>query len=202
MHDAKSNHTNPIKEDVMSTTNMPAPIVCETRVSELEGGDLCISNPRHDDSYNLTTGEVHVARMIGGVRYDTTNASLVVGFGEYFGLSCYMLSRLYRTNDGKFFQLQMRWAGDVGSIDIQAISEVHDVLTIAKNHVLESRTAEFLRGWYCSGLLPLDDEFVRNWAESVLPVAECEAVLAALAGRYSVRPSADAADAEGSALTT
>jgi hypothetical protein len=181
---------------------MPAPIVCETRVSELEGGDLFIKNPRHGDTYNLTTGEVHVARMIGGVRYDTATATLIVGVGEYFGLSCYLLSRLYRTNDGKFFQLQMQWAGDVGIIDMQVISDVHDVLTVAKSHLPESRTAEFLREWYCTGLLPLDDEFVRNWAESVLPVEECEAVLAALAGRYSPRKKADAADAEDPVRTT
>ena len=79
---------------------------------------------------------------------------------------------------------------------------MHDVLTVAKNLLVDSHIAQFLREWYCSGLLPLDDEFVRNWAESVLPVNECEAVLAALAGRYSPRPSADAADAEGSARTT
>ena len=191
-----------IKEDFMNTTKLLAPIVCETRVRVLDGEDLCIKNHRHGDTYNLTTGEVHVARMIGGVRYDTTNASLVVGFGEYFGYCCYTLSRLYRTNDGKFFLLQMQWAADVGLIGMKAIDEVHDVLTVAKNILLESQTAEFLREWYCSGLLPLDDEFVRDWAESVLPADECEAVLAALAGRYSPRHSADAADAEGSTRTS
>lgn len=175
----------------MNTTNTPAPIVCETRVNKLDGGDLLIKNPRYGDTYNVSTGEAHVARMIGGVRYDTASASLVVGLGEYFGLCCYMLSRLYRTNDGKFFQLQIRWAGDDGLVDMQVVSEAHDILTAAKNHLSEDRTAEFLRGWYCSGLLPLDDEFVRNWTESVLPVEACEAVLAGLAARYAHQETQD-----------
>src|SRR5882724_2760464 len=135
----------------MNQATIPEPTVCETRVLVQGGEDVCIESARHGDTYNLTTGEVRAVRMIGGVRYDTTNASLVVGCGEYFGFCSYMLSRLYRTNDGKFFQLQMRWEGDVGVVEMQAITEAHDILTAAKKHVLETQTAEFLRGWYCSG---------------------------------------------------
>ena len=171
----------------MNTTTIPDPIVNETRVSRLGGEEVHIKDARNGDAYNLTTGEASVARMIGGVRYDTTNASLIVGTGEYFGYGCYMLSRLYRTNDGKFFLLQMLWACDVGFVDIKAIDVIeHDcVLVIAKNVVAQDDIAKFLREWYCSGLLPLDDAFVQDWAETMLSADECQEVLAALGGRYA-----------------
>lgn len=176
----------------MNTTTIPEPIVCETRVQYQSGDDMCIDDPRHGDACNLGTGEVHVARMIGGVVYDTANAALIAGVGEYFGASCYALSRLYRSHDGKFFVLRMATARNLASFKLGAITEPDEVLSTARDHVGETRAADFLRTWYCSGLLPLDDEFAREWAESVLPVAECEAVLAALARRYASRPDASA----------
>jgi hypothetical protein len=186
----------------MNTTTIPAPIVCETRVSKLEGGEICTNDPRHGDSYNLSTGEARVARMIGGIRYDTAEASLVYGAGEYFGNGCYALSRLYRANDGKFFVLQMIQVGDEFA-DIKAITVLEEarVLETAKYLLAEREVLKFLREWYCSGLLPLDDAFVQEWAEATLSADECQAVLAALGNRYSQRPSADAADAEGSDRT-
>lgn len=177
----------------MNTTTIPEPIVRETRVQYLDGEDMCIDDPRHRDTCNLGTGEVHVARMIGGVVYDTAKADLVVGVGEYFGATCYALSRLYRSPDGKFFVLRMATASNLASFKLEAITEPDEVLSTARDHVGASRAADFLRIWYCSGLLPLDDEFARDWAESVLPVAECESVLAALSSRYAPRPDTDSA---------
>lgn len=175
----------------MNQTTIPEPIVCETRVQHLDGSDVHIDDPRHGDTCNLSTGEVHVARMIGGVVYDTAKVVLIVGVGEYFGSSCYGLSRLYRSYDGKFFQLRMAWIDDVGTFDMEAITWPSSILEAVKLHVGQSNAAQFLRTWYCSGLLPIDDEFARDWAESVLPVAECESVLAAMAGRNAPRPEPD-----------
>lgn len=179
----------------MNTTNIPAPIVCETRVSKLEGGEICVTDPKHGDSYNLSTGEAHVARMIGGVRYDTAEASLVYGAGEYFG-GCYALSRLYRANDGKFFVLQVIQVGDEFA-DIKAISVLDEarVLETAKHLITGREVLKFLCDWYCSGLLPLDDAFVQEWAEATLSADECQTVLVALGNRYS-RPNAEATGAE------
>lgn len=185
----------------MNTTNIPASIVCETRVSKLEGGEICIADPRHGDYYNLSTGEVRVARMIGGVRYDTADASLVYGAGEYFG-GCYALSRLYRANDGKFFVLQMIQVGDEFA-DIKAITVLEEacVLETARHFIIGREVLKFLCEWYCSGLLPLDDAFVQEWAEATLSADECQTVLAALGNRYS-RHSADSAGSEEPDRTT
>ncbi len=181
----------------MNTTNIPAPIINETRVSKLDGGEICISDPKHGDSYNLTSGEAHVARMIGGIRYDTANASLVYGAGEYFGYGCYLVSRLYRTNDGKFFVLQMITGGEE-FVDTQAIRVIEEdsVLETAKSLLAESEVLKFLREWYCSGLLPLNDAFVQEWAESTLSADECQAVLAALGNRYSHTDDTASTDAQ------
>jgi hypothetical protein len=184
-------------ENVMDNgTNLPAPIVCETRVSRLKGGEICVREPRHGDFYNLTTGEARVTRMIGGIRYDTADASLVYGTGEYFGVGCYILSRLYRTPDGKFFLLQMISGGEEIA-DIKAISVVEEdhVLETAKHLLAESELFKFLREWYCSGLLPLNDAFVQEWAESILSADECQGLLVALGNRHSPRTDDAASNA-------
>ena len=176
----------------MNTTNMPAPIVCETRVHELEGGEICIGDPQYGDSYNLSTGEAHVARMIGGIRYDTAESSLVYGAGEYFGYCCYALSRLYRANHGKFFVLQIIQIGDEFA-NIKAITVLEEarVLETAKRLIAGHEVVKFVCEWYCSGLLPLDDAFVQEWAEATLSADQCQTVQMALANRYS-RSNADA----------
>ena len=186
----------------MNTTNIPAPIVCETRVSKLEGGEICIADPRHGDSYNLSTGEARVARMIGGVRYDTAEAALVYGAGEYFGYCCYALSRLYRANDGKFFVLQMIQIGDEFA-DIKAITVLEEarVLETAKHLIIGREVLKFLCEWYCSGLLPLDDAFVQEWAEATLSADECQTVLAALGNRYSQHRADSAGSGEPDCTT-
>jgi hypothetical protein len=173
----------------MNTIAIPAPIIRECRVSLIDGTEINIKKPPQGDSYNLSTGEVSVARVIGGIRYDTVRASLVVGAGEFYGYCSYKLCRLYRTADGKFFTAQMQWSSDEGFIDLMPILvlEETNVLTVAKNLLAKDDITQFLRDWYCSGLLPLDDGFVQNWAETILSADECEAVLAALGGRYSTQ---------------
>lgn len=180
---------------------IPAAIVSETRVNELDNKEVFIGNPRYGDCVNLSTGKASVVRMIGGLRYDTTASSLVAGVGEYIGFRIYVLLRLYRTQEGRFFGLKMFSFDGDARIDLQAFEE-HEALAIARSLVAAENVMEFLREWYCAGLLPINDEFVRDWAESVLPVEECEAMLAALAERYSPRKNTDAADAEDPVRTT
>ncbi|MHB8446564.1 MAG: hypothetical protein ACYC7G_07570 [Rudaea sp.] len=40
------------------TTKIPAAIICETRVRDIEGGEICIKNEKFGDSFNLSTGEL------------------------------------------------------------------------------------------------------------------------------------------------
>jgi len=166
---------------------IPAAIVSETRVIELNKEEISIRVPRYGDCVNLSTGEASVVRIIGGLRYDTAASSLVAGVGEYIGSRMYVLMRLYRTAEGRFFGLKMISVDDDARIDLQVFEE-HEALAIARSLVAGVNVAEFLREWYCAGLLPIDDEYVRGWAESALPADECEQVLAAMAGRFAPRP--------------
>lgn len=168
-------------------TIIPEPIQAETRLQRLDGSDVIVDVPDFGDSYNLGTGEVTVARMIGGIRYDTTTASLVAGIGEYFGFRRYALSRVYRTADGRFFQLKMVWSEDpdfTGSAGIEPLED-SAVLATLQVHVADNRLAELVRGWYCPGLLPRDDGFIQRWAESALSADDCQAVMAVLGSRYA-----------------
>lgn len=185
-------------------TNIPESIQAETRLQNLDGSDVIVDVPEFGDSYNLGTGEVTVARMIGGIRYDTTAASLVAGIGEYFGFHRYALSRVYRTADGRFFQVKMVWSEDpdfTGSAGIEPLED-DAVLATLHIHVADSKLTELVRDWYCPGLLPRDDGFIQRWAESALSADDCQAVMVALGSRYSPRSNADVADAEGSDRTT
>ena len=185
-------------------TNITEPIRAETRLQSLDGSDVIVDVPELGDSYNLGTGEVTVARMIGGIRYDTTTASLVAGIGEYFGFHRYALSRVYRTADGRFFQVKMVWSEDpdfTGSAGIEPLED-DAVLATLHIHVADSKLTELVRDWYCPGLLPRDDGFIQRWAESALSADDCQAVMVALGSRYSPRSNADVADAEGSDRTT
>lgn len=167
--------------------NFPEPIQAETRLQNLDGSDVIVDVPEFGDSYNLGTGEVTVARMIAGIRYDTTTASLVAGIGEYFGFHRYALSRVYRTADGRFFQVKMVWSEDpdfTGSAGIEPLED-DAVLAALHIHVADSKLAELVRDWYCTGLLPRNDGFIQRWAESALSADECERVMAAMASRYA-----------------
>lgn len=166
------------------TTKVPAAIVCETRVHSIDGEEIRIKDEKFGDSFNLSTGDASIARLIGGVRYDTANASLVVGAGEYVGFGEYALARLYRTAEGKFFRMALHNIHDSLRIELLVVDDWNDVLVFVRNLVPESRIVEFLREWYCSGLLPIDDQFVREWVESVLPADKCEEVLIHLGTRH------------------
>ena len=168
-------------------TKIPESIQAETRLQRLDGSDVIVDVAEFGDSYNLGTGEVTAARMIGGIRYDITTASLVAGIGEYFGFHRYALSRVYRTADGRFFQLKMVWSEDTDFTGSSGIELLEDdaVLATLQMHVADSQLAELVRDWYCPGLLPRDDGFIQRWAESALSADDCRAVMVALGSRYS-----------------
>jgi hypothetical protein len=176
-----------ITEDVMNTIErqIPKPIVHESRIRRGDGSDFTILRARMGDSFNLSTGEVRVARIIGGIRYDTTQADLVFGYGDFHGYCCYRLYRLYRTSAGRFFWLHMQWAEEEGFVGMDAISILENdrILPAVKIWMSDSDVREFLLNWYCPGWLPLDDTFAQPWAESVLSADDCEKVLAAMSGR-------------------
>jgi len=182
----------------MNTANIPAPISYETRVRTINDEEIHLPGSRAGDTCNLSTGEVNVARMVDGVRYDTAHATLIIGAGEYFGNGSYGLCRLYRTDDGKFFHLLMVWTLAGTAVDLTVITANDDlgVLQIAQVLLPDRDVVGFLRDWYCAGLLPIDDDFVKEWAESALPADECQEVMVALGNRYSPRadvpPAADA----------
>jgi len=175
-------------------TNIPAAIVYETRVQKINGEEIHVAGSRPGDTCNLSTGEVHVARMIDGIRYDTANASLIVGVGEYFGNSSYALCRLYRTTDRRFLYLLVLWMCDDVSVDIKAITSNDEpgVLTIAEKILPDKDVVAFLREWYCPGLLPIDDDFVKRWVERTLSADECQEALFALGNRHGTQADSSA----------
>jgi hypothetical protein len=168
---------------------LPQSIVREARLLYAGGKEFELRDERREDNYNLSTGEVRVARIMQGIRYDTTRATLVVGDGEFSGNDSYRLRRLYRTKNGTFFLLQMLWSAELGFIDRPAIVVVEDeaVLGVAKGLLRGEDILPFMLDWYCAGLLPLDDAYVQRWAEAILSADKCEAVLSRFGKRRASR---------------
>jgi hypothetical protein len=169
-----------IKEDVMSSidTESPNPIVREERIRFRKGQDLILRDNRRQDFFNLSTGDVCVARIIAGARYDTTRATLVVGHGEYDGYS-YTLWRLYRRHEGDFFTLRMQWAEGLDFVgpDFILPIAIDCVLMAARRLVRDEHMLEFVAQWYKPGWLPRDDTFMQEWAESRLDADTTEVLL-------------------------
>lgn len=170
---------------------IPKPVVRESRIRRGDASDFIIVHARMGDSFNLSTGEVRVARIIGGIRYDTTQADLVFGYGEFHGYCCYRLFRLYRTSAGRFFWLSLQWAEDEGCVGFDAITVLENerVLPAVRMWMSDGDVSEFLLNWYCPGWLPRDDALAQAWAESILSADECERVQAAMSGHRSQDPS-------------
>lgn len=163
----------------------PEPYVRETRVQRIDGTDIQPTLDKAGDAWNLSTGEVAVARVVGGIRYDTANAELIIGVGEYFGSGAYAAFRLYRTDSGRFFRLHLVWQADTATAKIKPLPDGESsVLSLAKIMLGNQDVAAFLKNWYCQGLLPLDDAFVQEWAEESLSANECQNFLVALASRH------------------
>jgi hypothetical protein len=176
-------------------TNTPEPFVRETRVQRIDGRDIQPTLDKAGDAWNLSTGEVAIARVAGGIRYDTAYAELIMGVGEYFGSGAYAAFRLYRTDSGRFFRLHLVWQADTATAEIKPLPDGEiSVLSLAKTMLGNQDVAEFLKSWYCQGLLPLDDAFVQEWAEESLSADECQNVLVALASRHVLHAEAPEAD--------
>ena len=150
------------------TGPFPDPIVKETRVRHGGGADFIIGDRTKNDYINLTTGEVRVARIVEGVRLDTTQATPIFGRGTLD--DSYRLVRLYRTVAGKFFALNVEWADEFGIIGGDLLHPIEDgrVMSVAQMYIGTSDTLAFLRDWYGGGWLPRDEFLARRWAAAVL----------------------------------
>lgn len=180
----------------MNENKYPDPIVYETRVNRIDGEEIRPAFDKAGDAWNLSTGEVAVARVAGGTRYDTAYAELIMGVGEYFGSGAYAAFRMYRTDSGKFFRLHLVWKDDMAAAEIKPLPDGEtSVLSLAKTLLGNQDVAEFLMNWYCQGLLPLDDAFVQEWAEESLSADECQNVLVAMASRHVLHTEFPEADA-------
>lgn len=161
---------------------LPKPIVRETRL-RFSTTDLIVGFPTMNDYINLSTGEVHVARIINGVRVDTTRAALVVGCGIYHGGS-YTLDRIYRLPHGEFVSFSIEWGEDVGMIGKPILTplEPSRVLPVAKRHLDRRDFLPFLRNWAGGGWMPADEAFVQRWAANDLSADEYETLFASFSG--------------------
>ena len=161
-----------------TTTTVPSPVVREERIMLGDRSSLIIRQAHKRDSFNLSTGEVSVARIIDGERIDTQHADLVIGNGEFAGGDCYTLTRIYRTPAAKFFVLNMQWTVELGFVicDLQPIRFNNRVLVMIRNLIARKDIMTLLNGWYCGGWLPQDDVFVRDWVATELSCDDYEAI--------------------------
>jgi len=163
----------------MNTTKVPEPIMRERYIRNGDGSHVTLSVPARGDHFNLSTGEVTVARVIGGVRYDTVRATLIAGKGGLDEICHYELWRLYRASHGAYFLLRMEWSDEEGLFGTDFIKPTPDahVLTIARMMVTPPDFLAFLRDWYCAGWIPRNDIEAQQWAESTLSADDCEEIL-------------------------
>ena len=174
----------------MNTITTPIPIVREHRIKRPNGRDFIVANALFGDSFNLTSGVIKVARLVAGLRYDTAQATLIVGHGKFNGY-CYNLWRLYRCSAGDFFVLRMQWGEDVGFAGPHFITPIgrEGVLGTARGLLESEDVPAFLRNWYATGWLPRDDSYVQEWTANLLTADEGER-LAAIMGPPVVDVSA------------
>ena len=181
IHQGRNAHT--IKEDNMNTT--PKPIIRESHIRNSDGSPVKLTVPSRGDHFDISTGEVSVARIIGGVRYDTVRATLIVAKSGLDAIGTYEMRRLYRATHGAYFLLHMDWSIDEGFYGTDFIKPTFDghVLMIARTMIAPTDCLAFLRDWYCQGWIPRDDSDAQQWAESTLSADDCEEVLLQLRNR-------------------
>lgn len=171
--------THTIKEDFMNTTKVPEPIIREAYRRNSDGSHVSMSVPARGDHFNLSTGEVNVARIIAGVRYDTVRATLVAGKSGIDDVGNYELRRLYRAAHGAYFLLRMDWSDEEGFYGPDFIHPLADadVLMTVRTIIAPTDCLVFLRDWYCAGWIPRNDAEAQLWAEQTLSADDCEEVL-------------------------
>lgn len=169
----------------MNTIKVPEPIMREGYIRNGDGSHVTLSVPARGDHFNLSTGEVTVARVIGGVRYDTVRATLIAGKSGLDEICHYELRRLYRASHGAYFLLRMDWSDEEGFFGTDFIKPTPDVhvLTIARMMIAPADCLDFLRNWYCAGWIPRNDIEAQQWAEQMLSADDCEEVLLGLTNR-------------------
>ena len=169
----------------MNTIKVPEPIMREEYIRNGDGSHVTLGAPVRGDHFNLSTGEVTVARVIGGVRYDTVRATLIAGKSGFDEIGNYELRRLYRATHGGYFLVRMDWSDDEGFHGTDFIKPTADahVLTMARMMIAPNDCLEFLRNWYCAGWIPRNDIEAQQWAEQMLSADDCEEVLLGLTNR-------------------
>lgn len=169
----------------MNTTKAPAPILREVYVRHADGAHVTLGVPTRGDHFNLSTGEVSVARVIGGVRYDTVRAQLIAGKSGLDEICRYELRRLYRATHGACFLLRMDWSDEEGFYGTDFIKPIADpdVLMIARMMIAPGDCLTFLRDWYGQGWIPRNDSEAQKWAEQTLSADDCEEVLRGFGNR-------------------
>lgn len=169
----------------MNTIKVPEPIMREGYICNSDGSHVTLSVPARGDHFNLSTGEVTVARVCGGVRYDTVRATLIAGKSGLDEICHYELRRLYRASHGAYFLLRVDWSDEEGFFGTDFIKPTPDahVLTIARMMVAPADCLDFLRNWYCAGWIPRNDIEAQQWAEQMLSADDCEEALLGLSNR-------------------
>lgn len=92
----------------MNTTKVPEPIMRERYFRNGDGSHVTLSVPARGDRFDIGTGEVDFARIIGGVRYDTVRATLVADRSGLDKIDPYELRRLYRAGHVNLLRITMR----------------------------------------------------------------------------------------------
>lgn len=161
----------------------PRPIIHGHLIGARDGGHWIFTKPHWDDQFDLTSGECRMARVIGGLRYDTSASMLVA---RHSGIDVYGLFHfrwLFLANHGAWFTVHID--GHVEqfretSSDLRLVP-AQSVLQVARLMIEPVDCLRFLMEWYGGGWIPRDDDEARSWAEEVLSADDCERVLDAFA---------------------
>lgn len=161
----------------------PDPIIYGHLIGARDGGHWTFTKPHWGDWFDLTSGECRMARVISGLRYDTSTSTLVA---RHSGIDVYGLFHfrwLFLTNHGAWFTVHVE--GQVEQFretasDLRLVP-AQSVLQVARLMIQPGDCLRFLTEWYCGGWIPRDDDEARSWAEEVLSADDCEKVLNAIA---------------------
>lgn len=161
----------------------PEPIIRGHLIGARAGGHWIFTKPHWDDRFDLTSGECRMARVIHGIRYDTSASALVA---RHSGIDVYGLFHfrwLFLANHGAWFTVHVE--GQVEqfretSSDLRPVP-AQSVLQVARLMIEPGECLRFLMAWYCGGWIPRDDDEARSWAEEALCADDCEKVLDAIA---------------------
>lgn len=161
----------------------PDPIIYGHLIGARDGGHWTFTKPHWGDWFDLTSGECRMARVIAGIRYDTSISTLVA---RHSGIDVYGLFHfrwLFLASHGAWFAVHVE--GQVEQFretfsDLRLVP-AQSVLQVARLMIQPGDCLRFLTEWYCAGWIPHDDDEARSWAEEVLSADDCEKVLDAIA---------------------